>query len=98
MPDRLTVCGLLSALSLTFSIPVAAPVFVGENVTLIVQLPMLFSVVPQVVPETANGPVVEYEMPVRVVGRLFFRVTFLAALVVPTVVLGKVKLLGVNVA
>jgi hypothetical protein len=59
VPVRLDVCGLLLALSLTVSVPVAEPVAVGENVTLIVQLSLLFSVVEQVVVETSNGPVVE---------------------------------------
>ena len=59
MPDKVAVCGLLLALSLTFSVPVAGPVAVGEKVTLIVQLALLFSVVPQVVVETEKGPVVE---------------------------------------
>jgi len=72
VPDRLAVCGLLLALSFTVSVPDAVPVAVGEKVTLIVQLFLLSSVVVQVEVDTANGAAVEYEMPVRVVGKLFF--------------------------
>jgi hypothetical protein len=61
-----------------------------------VQLSLLFSVVEQVEVETANGPVVEYEMLVRVVGKLFFNVTFLAVLLVPTLVSENVRLAGVR--
>lgn len=49
------------------------------------------------VAETANGPVVEGEMPVSVLAALLWRVNVLAALLVPTVVLGKVALAGVKV-
>jgi ABC-type uncharacterized transport system permease subunit len=73
------------------------PVVVGEKVTLIVQLALVASVVPQVEVETANGAAAEYEIPVNVVGRLFFNVTFLAALVVPTFCFANVRLLGVRV-
>lgn len=86
------------ALSLTASVPVAVPVCVGEKVTLIVQLLWLSSVVPQVVDEIENGPVVEYEMPVRVVGKLFLRLKLCAALVSPIFVSGKLYVAGVKVA
>ena len=59
MPVRLEVCGLLLALSVTDSVPVAVPVCVGANVTLMVQLFLLSSVVPQVEVEIANGAAVE---------------------------------------
>jgi hypothetical protein len=62
------------ALSFTVSVPAAAPVTVGENVTLIVQLFLLSSVVEQVEVDTANGAAVEYEIPVSVVLKLFFKV------------------------
>ena len=86
------------ALSFTVSVPVAVPVSVGENATLMVQLFLLSSVVPQVVVETENGPVVEWDMPVSVVFRLFFNVNLYAALVSPTFVSLKMWLLGVSVA
>lgn len=40
LPVRLTVCGLLLALSAMLTVPVRVPVVVGMNVTLIVQLPL----------------------------------------------------------
>jgi hypothetical protein len=98
VPDRLTVCGLLLALSLTVSIPVAVPVCVGENVTLIAQYFLLSSVDVQFDVEAANGPVVVYEMTVSVVAKLFVNVTFFAGLVAPTCVVPNVRPEGVNVA
>jgi hypothetical protein len=88
----------LLALSVTPSVPLAGPIVVGENVTLIVQLVLLASVVVQVEPDTEKGPTVEMEMPVNVVGRLFLSVTFLATLVVPTLTLPNARLVGVTVA
>ena len=38
VPDRLTVCGLVLALSVTLRVPVRVPRFVGVNATEIVQL------------------------------------------------------------
>jgi hypothetical protein len=52
------ICGLLFALSVTVSFPLAAPVTVGLNTTLKVQLVLLAKVVPHVVDDTKNGPVV----------------------------------------
>ena len=79
------------------SVPVRVPVAVGVNVTLTVQLagdgP---SVVVQVVALSAKSPltaVVSEVGPVPV----FFIVTVLAGLVVPTVCLAKVSLVGVAV-
>ena len=48
LPVRLTVCGLLVALSVTVSVPVNVPVAVGLKVTEIVQFFPAFTVVPQV--------------------------------------------------
>jgi hypothetical protein len=39
LPVSVTVCGLPEALSVSVSVPVRAPLAVGVNVTLIVQLP-----------------------------------------------------------
>ena len=44
VPAKLTVCGLLAALSLIVIAPVSAPPAVGVNVTLIVQLAAAASV------------------------------------------------------
>lgn len=78
--------------------PVLVPLAVGVNVMLILQLLAAASVDPQVVDETAKSPVVEIVMPVRATDCLLAKVNVLAALVVPTVCDGKVKLVGVNVA
>ena len=47
MPLRLAVCGLLLALSLTESVALRLPVAVGVKVTLMVQLELAASEVPQ---------------------------------------------------
>lgn len=44
VPVKLTICGELVALSVTEMFPVKAPVVVGTNVTLIVQLTPAFNV------------------------------------------------------
>src|SRR5580704_13480573 len=97
VPDRFETCGLVAALSLTTNVPVAAPVCVGWKTTLMVQVEPAARLEPQVVAETENGPVVEGEMLVSATACLLWRVNVLAALVVPTVVLGKVALAGVKV-
>src|SRR5579862_9130551 len=48
VPARLTVCGLVIALSVIVMDPVYAPVVVGVNVTLMVQVPRAATVPPQV--------------------------------------------------
>lgn len=48
LPVRLTVCGLLKALSVKISAPVTAPVAVGVKVTLTEQVPPAAMPVPQV--------------------------------------------------
>lgn len=48
VPDRLTVCGLLLALSLTVKVPVRNPTTVGVNVTLTVHFPLAATDEPQV--------------------------------------------------
>ncbi len=58
VPLRPTVCGLFGALSLKVRVPVAAPVAVGVNVTLTVQLAPALMLAPQVLFEMANGPVI----------------------------------------
>jgi len=47
VPLRATTCGLLEALSVIETVPVIAPVALGENVTLIVQLAADARLVPQ---------------------------------------------------
>jgi hypothetical protein len=55
VPDRLTVCGLLEALSAKVRVPSAAPTAVGENVTLTWQEARAARLAAQVLLETANG-------------------------------------------
>jgi hypothetical protein len=98
VPDRLDVCGLLLALSVTVSLPVNVSSLVGLNVTLMVQLALPYSVVPQAEVETANGAEAKYEIPVRGVLKSFLSVNLCAALVSPTLVFAKVWLAGVSVA
>jgi hypothetical protein len=58
VPLRLTVCGLFPALSVKVNVPVAAPVAVGVNVTPTLQLAPAATLVPQVLLEIPNGPLV----------------------------------------
>jgi hypothetical protein len=65
----------LLALSLTLNCPVAVPVAVGVNVTLIVHLPFAAKLVPHVVADTAKSPVVEITMLVNVTAWLLLSTT-----------------------
>jgi len=47
VPDRLAVCGLFEALSVTVSVALRAPVAAGVKVTLMVQLELAASELPQ---------------------------------------------------
>jgi hypothetical protein len=48
VPERLTVCGLPAALSEMLTVAARVPAAVGVNVTLIVQLPLAATELPQV--------------------------------------------------
>jgi hypothetical protein len=81
----------------TVSVPVRVPVAAGVNVTITVQLAGDGPSVPVQVPAvSAKSPVVANESDVDPVP-VFFMVTVLAALVVPTGVLANVSLVGVAV-
>lgn len=97
VPVRLEVCGLPTALSFTCNVPVLTPTAVGVNTTLMVHFVLAARLVEQVVAETLKSPVVPIVMPVRATFCLLVRVNTLATLVVPTIVIGKVLLTGVNV-
>lgn len=99
VPDRLTDCGLLIALSAKLSVPAAAPRAAGVNVTPTVQFAPAAMPVPQVLLEIANGPPAGTEMPVKVsvVLRRLVTVTVFAALVLPTASEPKFTLLAENV-
>jgi hypothetical protein len=83
LPLKLTVCGLLLALSVTVTVPVACPVLVGLKVTEIAQLLPAFTELPQVL-VSAKGPEMVMLVMVRVAVPVFARVILRAALVVPT--------------
>ncbi len=99
VPVRLTVCGLLLALSLMFMVAVRVPVACGVNVTEIVHLALLATLLPQVLVSAKSPgsvPVNVTSVKLRAVGSSLVKVTFLAALVVPTVVEAKVSVVGVQ--
>jgi hypothetical protein len=98
VPDRLEVCGLPTALSATFNVPVLVPVAVGVNVTLILQLALAARLVVQVVEETAKSPVVEIAMLVSATFCLLVSVNTDAGLLVPTFSVGNFFVAGVSVA
>lgn len=74
------------------------PVLVGAKTTLKVHFALAARLDPHVVPVMLKLPVVEAEMPVSDVFCLLVKVKVLAALSLPTFVLAKVALAGVNVA
>src|ERR1035437_5694570 len=95
-PLRLTTCGVLAALSLTFRVPVMTPVTDGANLTAILHLfPGKRGEVQVLV--WVNPAVVEMLARLSEAVPLFFRVTAFAALLVPTVRLPKLKLVGLTV-
>jgi hypothetical protein len=97
VPVRVTVCGLPPALSVMLTEAVRAPVAAGVNVTLIVQLPLAATELPQVL-VTAKSPGSVPVVPTLVIVKLAFpvlvRVTDCAALVVPRFWLVKVRVAG----
>jgi hypothetical protein len=92
VPLRLTVCGLFGALSVKISVPVAAPVAVGVKVTFTEHFAPALRLAPQVLLETANGPVTAMLAKVNAALWAFVRVTLFAELVLPTAVLPKLRL------
>ena len=84
-PDRLTVCGLVLALSVKVRIPVRVPRVVGVNVTEIAQLapaPNVFGDNGQF-EVCAKSPAAEIPEIVSGADRLFFRARLFPVLVVP---------------
>ena len=100
VPDREMICGLLSALSVIFTLPVRVPLAVGANVTLIVQLELAATVpLLQVVPlASAKLPLTVGVPRVKGVFPVFVSVTVFGPLVVPTVCAGKARLPVLSVA
>ena len=93
MPVRLTMCGLPAALSLIVTAPVRAPVAVGVNLTLIVQLAFTASDERHVVVSEKSPLMATLLIASAAVPPLVW-VTVCAALVVPTVRETKVRLVG----
>ena len=94
VPLKLTVCGLLLALSVTVRVPVTVPALAEVNVTLTVQLAPAARLAPQVLvwAKLALGEAAMLEMLSEAVPELV-TVTVCAALVTPTGV-EKVRLEG----
>jgi hypothetical protein len=88
VPLKLTVCGLLGALSVNERLPDAVPPAVGVNVIATVQVPDAATgvEVEQVLPELAmaKGPVAPMAVSVRLALPVLVRVTVCELLVVPT--------------
>src|ERR1017187_1271156 len=101
VPVRATVCGDPVALSAIDSEAVSAPAAAGLNSTETVQVAATASDVPQVVADlrkdVAFVPVTVSDVSVRAAVPEFFTVTSCAAVVTPTAVEAKLRLVGVSV-
>jgi len=95
VPVNLVVNGLNRSAAKVLILPVCVPVVVGVKVTLMVQLPLAGTLVPQVL-VCANGPLIEMLPMVTGEGVELLTVNTLGALVVPTFVEGNVKDAGLN--
>lgn len=94
VPANDITCGLLGALSVSVRVPVRAPVAVGVNFTLMVQLDPTAMELPQVpVPAKLKSPV-KAALNATVAVLLFVAVMNCAALLVPTVWLPKLNDVG----
>src|SRR5579862_1365215 len=95
VPERLTVCGLLEALSENVRLPVRVPPAVGEKVTPTEQLARPDRLAPQVLELIAKSPLVAIPVKLRaVLCWLFARLTVIGLLVSPIGTFGKVRLVG----
>src|SRR6187551_2504888 len=103
VPESATVCGLLGASSAKESEALRAPVALGLNVTLTVQVALTATVAPVQVSallakSPAFVPVRETEVTCRLVLPLLVTVTDWATLVVPVPWLPKLRLGGLKLA
>src|ERR1700693_1977520 len=96
VPVKPTICGEFDAVSVTVITPGMLPVAAGANVTLIVHIAPALSVLPQVFVCIKSPDAGETEMVVCAVP-VFFTVTTLGALVVPTACAVNVSAAGVTV-
>ena len=92
VPVRLTVCGLVIAVSVNVRTPAAEPRAVGVNVTPTVQLAPAATLAPHVLLATANGPLAVILVKLSATFRRFVTVTVLAELVLPTANVPKLNL------
>lgn len=97
VPARLTVCGLLVALSVTVMDPVYAPAAVGVDVTLMVQLPRAATVPPQVFVSVKPALAAILLMAKAEAGLLLVSVTVIGALAMRIGWVAKVKEVGLSV-
>ncbi len=97
VPARLTVCGLLVALSVTVMDPVYAPVAVGVDVTLMVQVPRAATVPPQVFVSVKPALATILVIAKAEAGLLFVNVTVIGLLVMRIGWLPKFKEVGLIV-
>jgi hypothetical protein len=97
VPERGTDWGLPAALSVTVMDPVRVPVVVGVKVTLIVQLALTATELPQLL-VCAKSPLANNELIVREALPVLERVTFNGALLVPTFWLANVSEAGEKLA
>ena len=101
VPLSFTLCGDPDALSAIDNAAVSAPAAAGLNSTEIVQLALAASELPHVVADFTNElalvPVIVSDVSVSAAVPEFFNVTTCAAVVAPTVVEAKVRLVGDSV-
>jgi hypothetical protein len=84
VPLRLTFCGLFEALSVKVSVPLAAPVAVGVNVTPTAQFAPAARLVPHELLAIAKGPLIPTLVMERAVLWRLVTLTVTAELVLPT--------------
>ena len=94
VPDKLTTCGLVTALSVNVSVPAAEPSDAGVNVTPTVQLAPAPMLAPQVLLAMAKFAVTAMLEKLSATLRRFVNVTVFAALVLPTATVPKLRLAG----
>jgi hypothetical protein len=82
VPDKLATRGLLSALSVTVSVPILLPVAEDLKATLMLQVPPAGTLVPQVL-VSSKSPAAAMLVISTVVPKLLVNVTNWAVLVVP---------------
>lgn len=98
VPTNFAVCAAFEASSLTVSVPVKGPLLCGVKLTIIVQLELPASELPQVSVSVKFAPPVLMPSMATAVAPLFVSVNVTGLLLLPTKTEPKSLLLGVNVA